>query len=547
MKNKKTASITVFMSLMLMVIASLLFTLLEGSRYLILDMISQLNSQVVTESVFAEYHVPAYTNYHLLMMDSGYGTNQLLLSSIHERMQKLGQENLNPTVTGFGKYSNFLQMDVTDSSVVHYELITDQETNVLLKQMIEAIKSDLGISIADQVVDRVTDVTESWEQGKEADKYFDGALDTLERAKEDAENQQSEGGEQETKHFTQHQIKAMPLKAQQAEQQCSMPDRYLQVHQIEVLGKQMTFEMDTGEGTEVENPMEDIKSAKGSPLLAQILSEGKRISSKVIEKEDAVERRTLNVGNYEKEYTIHATDKAFILQYLKKYTSHYLKKIEIPHALSYEQEYILFGKYSDEENLKKMASRILFIREGINFAYLLSDSAKQEEAFVLATAIAAAAGIPFAVKAIQMGILASWAYAESIVELRSLFSNEKIAAVKTAESWTVNLAEAGIVIFQNSVKAKPVNNGIDYQDYLDAFMLLEDKTKIGKRFANLLEKNIRLYAGYEQARIDCMVTAMETKNTYHAKQAFLTFVTVGGLSKAGYDFENLYEFSYLDQ
>lgn len=59
-----------------MVIASLLFTLLEGSRFLMLGMTAVINSQSVTESMFAEYHVPAYQNYHLFMMDSGYGTGQ---------------------------------------------------------------------------------------------------------------------------------------------------------------------------------------------------------------------------------------------------------------------------------------------------------------------------------------------------------------------------------------------------------------------------------------------------------------------------------------
>ena len=315
---------------------------------------------------------------------------------------------------------------------------------------------------------------------------------------------------------------------------------------IKMFGKRVDIALDKGTDLELENPMEDIQSAKGSPLLAQILPQGKRISSKSITKEDAVERRILNTGNYEKEHKLHTTDQALLIQYLKKYTSHFQKEIEMPHALSYEQEYILFGKYSDEENLKKMANRLLFIREGMNFAYLLSDSAKKGEALTLATAIATAAGIPFSVKAIQMGILASWAYAESVVELRSLFSNEKIAAVKTAESWNVSLAEASIVIFQNSVKAKPVNHGIDYENYLQTFLLLEQQTSIGKRFANLLEKNIRFYAGYEKAKIDCMLTAMETKNVYHAQQIFLTFVTVGALPKTGYEFEKTYEFSYLE-
>lgn len=139
-KGTHTGSITVFMSLLLMIIASLLFTLLEGSRYMMLGMTAVLNSQSVTESMFAEYQVPAYQNYHLFMMDSGYGGGELMLSKVNARMQELGQENLNPVVRGFGKYSNFLQMNVTDSSVVRYELATDQNAGPLLAQMSQVMK-----------------------------------------------------------------------------------------------------------------------------------------------------------------------------------------------------------------------------------------------------------------------------------------------------------------------------------------------------------------------------------------------------------------------
>ena len=106
MKLRRTGSITIFMSLMLMVVASLLFALLEGSRFMMLRMMAVLNSQSVTESVFAEYQVPAWQNYHLLMFDSSYDSGQLLLSKVNQKMQELGQENLNPTVIGFGRYSN---------------------------------------------------------------------------------------------------------------------------------------------------------------------------------------------------------------------------------------------------------------------------------------------------------------------------------------------------------------------------------------------------------------------------------------------------------
>ncbi len=236
-----------------------------------------------------------------------------------------------------------------------------------------------------------------------------------------------------------------------------------------------------------------------------------------------------------------------ILQYLKKYMSNYKQQRNIPHALNYEQEYLLFGKSSDEENLKKMASRLLLVREGINFAYLMTDHAKCEEAFAAATAIAAAAGIPAAVKAIQMGILASWAYAESIAEMRTLFEGGMAASVKTSENWTVSLAEAALVPFQTSVKSKEVQKGLDYEDYLQAFLAIESLKKIGERLANLLEKNFRLYTGYDQIKMDHMITAMETSHRYQARQVFLTFVTIARLSKKGYQYETLYRFSYTPE
>ncbi len=513
LEHRAAGSITVFMSLLLMVIASLLFTLLEVSRYQMLGMMAAVNSQSVTESMFAEYIIPAYQNYHLLVMDGGYGTGQLQLSEIQARMQELGQENLNPAVTGIGRYSNFLQMNVTDSSAVRYELATDRNASALLKQMSELMKGETAADL----IKHALDIEGSCEQGEKAGKYLDGALDTMEQAKEaalEADSQRDSGIKPKSKRIR-SKTGSTPLSDRQETEQ---------------------------EAEEISNPMEDVKSAKSSPLLAQVISGS--ISSKQIEKADAVWNRALNTGNYESEHASGIIDKLLIIQYLKKYASSYRNSVSVPHALLYEQEYILFGKYSDEENLKKMASRMLLLREGMNFAYLLTDEAKCAEAMTMAAAIAAATGIPGAVKAIQMGILASWAYSESIAELRTLFSGGKIAAVKGRDSWTVSLAEVPAVLLDHSAKSKEISGGLDYQDYIYSFLALESLEKIGNRFANLLEKNLRLYSGYGQVQSDCMITAMETDSRYHAKQMFLSFVTIAQLSKKGYEYQETYAFSY---
>lgn len=543
-----------------MLCASLLFTLLEGSRYIMLGMMAVINSQSVTESVFAEYQVPAYQNYHLLLLDSGYGTGELQLSEVQALMQKLGQENLNPEISGYGKYSNFLQMNVTDCSVVQYELATDDNAGPLLRQIAQIMKKEAAADL----VKKITDVSESDRQGKKADKYLDGALDTIERAKEEA---QTEAGSINAEGVRADSRKVFSKKNADLVSGGVLHGQHIQLN---IFSKRIIAQDMSGMGNiaqdisgmensepetvqteiseqEIENPMEDVKSAKSSPLLAQILSEGDSISAKQMAKGDAVEQRTLHTGNYVQSSSSGIADKILTVQYLKKYTSDYRHSISVSHALEYEKEYILFGKYTDEDNLEKMASRLLLLREGINFAYLLTDQAKCEEALAMAAVIAAAAGIPGAVKAIQMGLLASWAYSESIAELRTLFSGGKISAVKSSDSWTVSLAQTAAVLFDHSVKSREVSSGLDYEDYLDAFLILENLDKIGIRFANLLEKNIRLYAGYEQVKLDCMITAMETESSYQAGQMFLSFVTVAPLSKAGYELKEKYAFSYMEK
>ncbi len=518
-----------------MVIASLLFTLLESSRYIMLGMMAVINSQSVTESMFAEYNIPAYQNYHLFMMDSSYGTGELMLSKIHANMQKLGQENLNPTINGFGKYSSFLQMDMIQSSIVQYELATDYNSDPLLKQIAQVMKKE---AVAD-LINKVTDVQESSKQGKKADQYLNGAMDTINQAKEaeeEAKNAESIITNGNRQISAKKICRILASGNKMSVREISAPE----ISVPEISGQQITEQ-------DVENPMEDVQSVKNSPLLAQIISGGNSISAKQIAKEDAVEKRVLNTGNYIVNSSSGIIDKILIIQYLNKYTSNYRNSVSMPHALEYEQEYILFGKYTDEDNLEKMASRLLLIREGINFAYLLSDQTKCEEALAMAAVIAGATGIPGAVKAIQMGLLASWAYSESIAELRTLFSGGKIAAVKTSDSWTVSLPEVAAVLFDHSIQSREISGGLDYEDFINSFLALESLDKIGMRFANLLEKNVRLYSGYEQVKLDCMITAMETDSTYQAHQMFLSFVTIASLSKAGYQYKEKYAFSYVEK
>ena len=57
-------------------------------------------------------------------------------------------------------------------------------------------------------------------------------------------------------------------------------------------------------------------------------------------------------------------------------------------SLAYQMEYVFGGRDNDIDNLKSVASKLLFIREGVNFACLMADNVKRTEAQALAAAIA---------------------------------------------------------------------------------------------------------------------------------------------------------------
>ena len=64
-------SITIFATMLLMMISQFLFTVLEAGRNIELTNIAKMNSEAVVESVFAQYCRPLWDEYHLLVYDAG--------------------------------------------------------------------------------------------------------------------------------------------------------------------------------------------------------------------------------------------------------------------------------------------------------------------------------------------------------------------------------------------------------------------------------------------------------------------------------------------
>jgi len=264
-----------------------------------------------------------------------------------------------------------------------------------------------------------------------------------------------------------------------------------------------------------ENPLEWIKHLRKSSLLTLVLKNPENLSNRYVALEELPSHRKLVQGTGG---LVKGTDgfgetskggvaqKALFTAYLMEHFPHHLKNKE-ENSLFYEAEYLLCGKESDRENLEAVFRKIITIRTGVNYAYLLTDQTKLAEAGGMAATLSGLLMIPEATELVKQALLFSWSYGESILELRSLSEGKKIPILKTAESWQLDL-DSLLQLGTEEDVSTPLEEekGMGYEDYITMFLLAENVEHLCMRALDLMELKLGI-------RMDALVTAVEIKST----------------------------------
>ena len=251
------------------------------------------------------------------------------------------------------------------------------------------------------------------------------------------------------------------------------------------------------------NPMESVSSIQKSNLLQIIVENPEQLSKKSIKKEELASVRTLNKGkgNFtEKQSGV--TDKFFFQKYLLEHFADITEKKE-GGALDYELEYLIGGYENDQKNLEAVMKKILPIRLGINYVYLLTDETKKAEAEVLALSLCTLLTVPGITEVVKHAILLAWAYGEGLVDLRALASGKKVPLVKNKDNW--NLQLSGLLhLGEQGVQdtGQDSEEGMTYRDYVKGLLILKDKETLSMRALDLIEKNLNLKADHCVTRIE---------------------------------------------
>ncbi len=270
-----------------------------------------------------------------------------------------------------------------------------------------------------------------------------------------------------------------------------------------------------------ESPLGAIEEAKGKGILNLVLKKGSEISSNTVTLEQLPSRRVLRVGQGQMAVDrVGAAEALLYGEYLMQHFSSYADEGE-GRNLQYELEYLISGEGSDVENLEKVANQLVLMRIAPNYLCLLNSGSMQATLSTTALGIATAVGAPPLQNAIKQALQLAWVYAESVVDVRSLYAGNRVTLVKKEMDWQLGMT--ALFTFGSDTDnndGKDMEGGLRYEEYLRALLYLEDQDAMTMRALDMVEERIKNTYGQQYFQVDGCINHLYTENTASLEGGF---------------------------
>lgn len=444
--------ITVFLSLSLTLILSLVFTVIEGARISAIRMKFECVTDIGMNSVLAEYHRELLEQYDLLFVDTSYCGSHPAIANTEGHLRNYMQKNLQPGdgTRIFGS-KDFLAMNVGLAKILEFSVASDGGGAVLKRQATDYMNDYPIGAILDKVTGNVRLL-----QGLGLDTTDVGAM----RSGYEAE--------------------------------------------IEAIGLP-EVEVEEGKFEEVplNNPADAVNALRGGSILNLVLENPSAVSAIKVDLGKYFSHRSgrmQGTGLCAEAVKAGGEANELVFQtYLFEKCGYYGAELE-KSRMKYQIEYLLMGKDTDWQNLEQVAKRLLLWREVANVLYILTDNAKVAEAEVLAAALSAVMLMPELMEPVKYLILFAWAFVESLQDVKTLFSGGRVPIFKTAADW-----KTGINCIKNareSLTRDEGGTGLNYKEYLQIMLFLQDAGTRTERAMDIMEMDIRQTPGNAAFRMD---------------------------------------------
>ncbi len=446
--------ITVFLTLSLTLILSLVFVVIEGARISAIRMKFECVSDIGMNSVLAEYHREMLEQYDLLFVDTSYGSSHADIGNTEAHLKNYIRKNLKPDggKAGISRVGSrdFLAMDAGTVQIGQYSIASDGQGAVLKRQ--------------------VTDYMSDYPLGAVLEKLNLGVS-------------QIQGYGLETKDVA--------------------GERQSYEARIDEIGLP-TKEVEEGVYEEIplNNPADIANATRSSGVLNLVLENPSQVSAVKVSLDNYISRRTRRQGTglcKEAASLTGEPDELVFQAYLFEKCGHYGEELD-KSLFKYQIEYILAGKDTDWQNLEQVAKRLLRWREAANVIYILTDSAKIAEAEAMALALTAVCLCPELAEPVKYTILFAWAYVESLQDVKTLLAGGRVPVYKTAADWKTGINSIKNV--RGSLAQDDGGRGLTYEEYLRIMIFMENQDVRTFRAMDIMEMDIRRTAGNARFCLD---------------------------------------------
>lgn len=456
--EKPKGVITVYMTLTLMIIISLLTAIIASARDRSMRMRCENAMDMGMQSIFGEYNRALLDEFDLYFIDSSYGNTNGSSYYTAQHLKDYMQYNLNPAKDQFLPLSrDMFGLSVEDVKVEVESLATDSTYRVYKRQAVHYVKDIYGLS----------------------------ALESLQQAKDT---------------YTQYGVGEYDVEAEKEKNN-------------KKLKKAKNAKDENGNKIEFENPADKIESKR--PGMLKLLLEEKEVSDRTADTQELIPNRQLKSGDgivaLSENIDSVAEDMLFQIYLMDKFSSY--TKDKGREGLKYELEYILNGKNSDSKNLETTVSLLMATREAANCIHIFTDEQLKSQAKTVAGIICDFLCVPELADTLAYSICFAWSFAETCVDIRTLLDGGKVPMMKDYSTWVLKDLTSALSFKAHLKDGRNCKEGFDYNTYLGVFIMFKsDREKLERSLA-MIENDMRHMKGNDHFQMDDCIEFLDVTVT----------------------------------
>ena len=336
----RRGSITVFMSLSMMLVMSLFFTLAEAVHQKLLSNEKILLAVRTTENMEAMYNKILWEQFHILGVDAGFGKDDGTVVRFQNKAEGYLLDAIRTEGIDFSRFQ-----DAT-LEVSNYAFLTDQDAAGFVQEAANQVKYLVTESLVEEWTSQYQQIASDREDTDSVDDLIEEGQQASEELKNSSETSSAKetSSAEETSSVKGTSSEAGIVGASAGKQRGFLltgntKEENIEEENIEDSNEQET-ESNKYEGEE--NPLEVIDSLMEDGVLSIALPEGFEVSDQAltVESGERVSGRTLNTGNATDVSDASVVEQILLEQYLIE-TFQSAIADQGREGLKYEMEYIL--------------------------------------------------------------------------------------------------------------------------------------------------------------------------------------------------------------